>query len=421
MEKYNFDYCKQTINDINEALNNKNLIILCGEAGTGKSSLIKYMINNNLFNLDSKEILYVSYYNEKIIKEDLNSHKKLVIIDNYDFINSIDRFNEFIAIKNILEKTKVLLIQRNTIIEYDYDCAVINMPLLNINSIKDIMMGKDFNYHQFIKYGLNETKLLEITNGSILLLDLLNNYLKSNYEDSVVRDLLYVLSEKDNEYVTQLLYVTALKYYINNNFEQAEELFFHIVNIDLDKTITVQSLYRISEIKEKEKKYDEAIFILKQILKKLNNNFETAKIYNRIGELYRKTNSNKLALESFEFALSTITNTKNNNTEYNNLMIELLINISSIFSVLGEYNKAIHNLEKALEKNSENNEELLMYYKTVIFNNLASIYAKSNKLEKANLYYNQALNILNSSAPSLHNKQLNSLINNNIRKITKDN
>ncbi len=421
MEKYNFDYCKQAINDINEALNNKNLIILCGEAGTGKSSLIKYMINNNLFNLDSKEILYVSYYNEKIIKEDLNSHKKLVIIDNYDFINNIDRFNEFIAIKNILEKTKVLLIQRNTIIEYDYDCAVINMPLLNINSIKDIMMGKDFNYHQFIKYGLNETKLLEITNGSILLLDLLNNYLKSNYEDSVVRDLLYVLSEKDNESVTQLLYVTALKYYVNNNFEQAEELFFHIVNIDLDKTITVQSLYRISEIKEKEKKYDEAIFILKQILKKLNNNFETAKIYNRIGELYRKTNSNKLALESFEFALSTITNTKNNNTEYNNLMIELLINISSIFSVLGEYNKAIHNLEKALEKNSENNEELLMYYKTVIFNNLASIYAKNNKLEKANLYYNQALNILNSSAPSLHNKQLNSLINNNIRKITKDN
>ncbi len=232
---------------------------------------------------------------------------------------------------------------------------------------------------------------------------------------------MFRLLKINNESVTQLLYVTALKYYINNKFEQAEELFFHIVNIDLDKTITVQSLYRISEIKEKEKKYDEAIFILKQILKKLNNNFETAKIYNKIGELYRKINSNKLALEAFEFALSIITNTENNNYEHNNLMIELLINISSIFSVLREYDKAIHNLEKALEKNSENDDELLLYYKAVILNNLASIYAKNNQLEKANHYYNEALNILNSSTLNLHNKQLNSLINNNIRKITKDN
>ena len=410
---YFYNYCNKTINEINKALEKTRLVILCGDAGTGKSSLIKYMINNNLFSYRKSEIKYMSYFNKETIETDFNC--RLMVIDNYDFVDNSDKFDSFVSIRNILEKTKVLLIQRAPSIEYDYKCSVIHMPPLDISSIRAIM-NNNVNYNQYKKYGLSERRVLEITNGSILLLDLLNNYLQAGYNDEVVEDLLYVLSEKDKESVSQLLYVTAVKHYINNEFERAEELFFHIININTDESITIQSLYRIAEIKEKNQKYDEAIFVLKQIVEKTNEEFEISKLYNKIGELYRKTNSYKLALESFEFALSLINNC-DNNLECNILTLELLINIASIYTALENYEKAINYLNIALGHVSAN-EEKKQYYLAVIYNNLAIIYTKQNDREKAHRLFHKAIEA--STDKYFNEKQynfLNSLISNNIKKM----
>ncbi len=421
--EYDFEYCNDTILKINNSLNEKSLVILCGVAGSGKSSLIKYMLNKHLFPFDEKDILYVSYFEKEklFVKESFKAiSDKLLIIDNFE--SSTNMFENFVRIKEFLKSNKVLLIQRNTCIDlnYDYDCEIIKMPLLNEKAVLKALQSKSYDFLK--EYNLNANQILEIINGSILMLNLLIECFDSHYDEKIMKQFLYVLSQNDNKEVSQLLYVFALNFYLKENYDEAERLFFHIVNLNTNDKIILQSLRLICEIKKRENKYEEAIFVIKQSIEKCSNNFEIAKTYNILGDLYRKIHNYILSQESFEFALSFMsTNEKNSFEDYLILKNELLINLASVLTNQQKYGQAIQILNSALSFNKDNTDQNT-YYQVVILNNLASIYAKMNENKQAKNYYIEALNKINNAnigigaQEKLSFKGLSSIIKKNIEK-----
>lgn len=423
--EYSFKYCNDTILKINNSLHDKNFVILCGAAGSGKSSLIKHMINEHLFSFNVKDIIYVSFFDkEKSFKIISN---KLIIIDNFDFDSNANMFENFIKIKELLKNNKVLLVQRNTCIdfEYDYDCEIIKMPLLDEQTVIELLQNKSYDYYE--KCNLNAKQILEITNGSILMLNLLIECFNSNYDEKLMKQLLYVLSQNNSEEVSSLLYVFALNFYRKKNYDESEKLFFHIVNLNSNDKIVLQSLRLICEIKKRDNKYEEAIFVIKQSIEKCSTNFEIAKTYNILGDLYRKQGTYMLSQESFEFALSLLsTNGQNSFEDYFILKTELLINLASVLSNQKKFYEAIQILNDALNF-SKKMPEQSTYYQVVILNNLASIYVKMNNNKQATDYYMKALNEINNvkfsleSQKSLLFENLSEIINKNIEKTKMNN
>lgn len=391
---YNFDYCKTTIKEINEALTKNDFVILYGEAGTGKSSLIKYMIENDLFLYDKRKIVFFSNLHYKYCEEKIHidSSNLLFIIDNFDFVDNSQLFENFKMVRKILNgNNKVLLIQRKAFLEHDYKCKIVKMPLINASTVRSFLLNESNK-----KIAISEKELAKISRGSIVILNILIDYLNSDYNESLKDDFFDILLENDSEVVSRLLYLYAVKFYKLNKYQQAEEILFDIMSINSDDEMAFQVFEKLSEIKEKQNKYEESILMLKQAIKRTNNSLKIVDSYNGIGGLYIKLKDYVSAKESFEFALSIVSSIKKSDA-VTEMKIKTIVNLASVETQEGKYRKSLELLEKAnkLSGNLDN-----PYYKIAILNNKASVLAKQCEELKAIRCYDQAMKIIKNEKKS---------------------
>jgi tetratricopeptide (TPR) repeat protein len=193
----------------------------------------------------------------------------------------------------------------------------------------------------------------------------------------------------------------GIDYYIDRNFEKAEEYFKKA--IDLDPAYP-QSYNNLANVFYNNEKYEEAKKLLEDLITKKPDYTDS---YVNLALIYRKTGDSDKELQYLNQALSTnpdsynaylqrgITYIKLNNDEkakqdfataleINPKSAEANKNLGMIFLKLGDYDKALVFLNNSLELNSSDQDILL---------SLVKIYTKTNIVDKSILMYKKLLEL----------------------------
>lgn len=396
-----------------DALSKDNIVLLCGVAGTGKTTLCKYMINKGLFNSISQKTIYLNYHFNKLqdYEEYLNENKAnastLFIIDDYE-----DQIEDIKILKNISEKHKVLLVSRSDKLYSDHVTIVMRTMtdddakifILKNSSITDIEIINKIadlaeNNPVWIKL------LINLSNNQIDIFTLISS-IRNNADD-------LSLGKSTVNTILQLYLLTANKSNLERKYVDAKDWYERALDLARNSNLVnyiISISISLADLSSSLGSYDIAKSYLTNALNYASEHEVIALIYNNLGQIEQSVNNYMAAMNYYENALHE------SKSDLTSLTASIYNNIGSLYKDK-DYNLALDYYKKALNIKisvlGESNSQVALSY-----NNIAGIYRSIQNYEEALNYYNKAIDILKSSLEA-KNDLMNTIIY-NMEKVTEE-
>lgn len=383
MEKKFFIGRQEVIKKLLSAFHSKNIVILRGAAGVGKSAICKYVMEENLID-GVKTIKWIDYNVNGISVEFPLDESVLYIIDNFD-----GHYNDESKIMEIGQVNKILVNTRDY--HFSNEFFEIKLDVLSMSDAKQLLSL----YNPNIESSIME-KVIEIANYNPAMLELMGTISKNDTEmfirmlSEVNED--YRLDQGESDVLIRLYMNLAKEYLMAHNYEQAKVWF--------DRAL----------------KFSE------------NNNYEkyNANIYVGLSLVYSNQQCYEIAMVCLEKARKLTTSKRDT--------IAIINETARIMTIQGRINEAKELLVKCLEQykdepvicamiynnlggilKDENQEQALEYYYKALaikekqnadypsvamtYNNIAGILSNQKRYEEAEKCLNRAYEILQEKVP----------------------
>lgn len=399
---------QNTAKEIINSFKSYQIVILCGDAGSGKTSLCKFMVSQKMFCTVAGRVRYALGYPTGFLSDNDSSgnneisntnDSELLILDfSYGLpkeLNVSDIIFNNIHVQSQQDKVLVLLRTQDITINFDFDYKLVSMPLLQNTEMFSI--ATSFSKKLGIKLSKEELKQVSnLSQGSVLKLSIILNVFCDNSFEKTFEFIRNVQGAKiDARTWATLALLVGSRAEEAGYLSYAKELYLFVYQSlcqnDIGEIRDIKSslLIALANIFANESRYAEALNYYDFALSEEKNIKKIATIYTRMSEIYEKLGQFSYAEMLLKKTLSLISNTSSHDHSTIRLHILNLINLGAIYRKTKRLTEALDIYSKCLSLAKNNTSALLL-----IYNNLATIYALQENYQQALFYYNKAIQII---------------------------
>lgn len=378
---------KKAANGIIKGLERSNIVVLIGDAGSGKTALCKYMIEKKLFGEISSNVKYFSKDGQEF---DDTYENCLLIIDFLDGIKPDDNC----AIRKIVElskSNKILLVSRTIDISVLPSYNLVSLPKPTDSEILWMIsqLAKQDGV-ELSKVQMDQIRML--SNGSFQNAKLISRLMQEDTLAKIFEDM-RAISDIEFDFQTW----STLSILIGKNFEnqgdllRAKEYYCHAYDYlpsNYEK-LKFELLSNLANISIKLGAYMDAISYYKQALNYAKEVREIVFIYNNIGSVLQDAAFFEEAEAYFHKALGLLKDFPSYDKSIIQLRVSILTNLGACYRRMQNYEQALQVYERALSfENNDINSLVAVYH------NIATTYAAIGKYDYALSFYRKVLEMI---------------------------
>lgn len=379
---------KKTANDIIDGLEKTNIVILVGDAGSGKTALCKYMIQTKQFWKISSNVKYFNVESQEEFSKTYENY--LLIIDSF-YARIADGNYTIHRLVELSKLNKILFISRSIDTSVLPSYKLVSMPRFSNMEVRAMVA-------QFIEQkGIELSKaqmnqIIKLSNGSFLNAKLIVSLMQEDTLEKIFEDMRTISDIKfDSKTWSTLSFLIAQKLEHEGDFLRAKEYYCHAYNYlpNNSKELKFELLSNLANISTKLGEYMAAISYYKQALNYSKEAKKIIFIYNNIGSALQNVGNFVEAEVYFHKALYLLEDLPSYDESIIQLKISILTNLGACLRRTQQYESALQVYQHALSfENNDINSLVAVYH------NVATTYVAIGEYDHALSFYKKVLELV---------------------------
>lgn len=378
---------KKTANDIICGLEKSKIVVLIGDAGSGKTSLCKHMIETKQFGKISSNVKYFSIESQEFSGTYENY---LLIIDSLYAI----MVNDNRTIHRLVELSKlnkILFISRSIDTSALPSYKLVSMPRITNPEVRSMVT-------QLIKQKKIELskaqmkQIIKLSNGSFLNAKLIVGLMQENALAKIFEDMRTISDIKfDSQTWSTLSILAAQELEHGGDLLRAKEYYCHAYNYlpNNSEELKFELLSNLANISTKLGEYMAAISYYKQALNYSKEVKEIIFIYNNIGSSLQNIGHFMEAEAYFHKALYLLEDLPSYDESIIQLKISILTNLGACLRRTQKYESALQAYKHALSFENKDMNSLV-----AVYHNVATTYVAIGEYDHALSFYKKVLELI---------------------------